>query len=46
MPPKSRVLYKEISPKRDDGGGNQGGTYLVHYDLVNLYDNQKNFLVY
>lgn len=40
MPSQSRLVYKDVSTKHDKSNG----TYLTQYDLVNFYDNRKNFL--
>ncbi len=40
MPPKSRLVYKDMSTRHD----RSSGTYLTQYDLVNFYDNRKNLL--
>lgn len=40
MPPRSRLVYKDMSAKHNKSKG----TYLAQYDLVNFYDNRKNFL--
>jgi hypothetical protein len=39
MPSKSRLVFKEISNKQDRSNDNA----LISYDLVNIYDNRKNF---
>ncbi len=42
LPAKSRLICKEISNKENtvDGEGNP----LIIYDMINIYDNRKNFL--
>lgn len=40
MPPKSRLVYKDVSTRHD----RSHGVYLTRYDLVNFYDNRKNLL--
>ncbi|HJU13821.1 MAG TPA: hypothetical protein VJ792_05135 [Candidatus Nitrosotalea sp.] len=40
MPPKARLVYKDVSTRHDKSHG----TYLTQYDLVNFYDNRKNLL--
>lgn len=40
MPPRSRLVYKDVSAKHNKSKG----TYLAQYDLVNFYDNRKNLL--
>lgn len=39
MPSKSRLIFKEISNRQDRNDGNA----LMSYDLVNIYDNRKNY---
>ncbi len=41
MPPKSRLVFKEISTKRK---GSNSDHVTTSYDLINIYDNRKNFL--
>ncbi len=40
MPPRSRLVYKDISTKHSKSKD----TFLAQYDLVNFYDNRKNLL--
>ncbi len=40
MPPRSRLVYKDVTAKHNKSRG----TYLAQYDLVNFYDNRKNLL--
>ncbi len=40
MPPRSRLVYKDMSTKHNKSKE----VYLAQYDLVNFYDNRKNFL--
>jgi len=40
MPSQSRLVYKDVSTKHNKSNG----AYLTQYDLVNFYDNRKNFL--
>jgi hypothetical protein len=40
MPFQSRMIYKDVSISHDK----TTGTYMTQYDLVNFYDNRKNFL--
>jgi hypothetical protein len=40
MPPKSRLIFKEISTSHDK----RHNADLTEYELVNIYDNRKNFL--
>lgn len=39
MPSKSRLIYKEIS----NNANNENNRVVTNYDLVNIYDNRKNF---
>jgi hypothetical protein len=39
MPPKSRLIYKEIANNTDSNNNH----IITNYDLVNIYDNRKNF---
>jgi hypothetical protein len=39
MPSKSRLIYKEIASNT----GSNNNHVLINYDLVNIYDNRKNF---
>lgn len=38
MPPKSRLIYKETT------SNSSNNRVVTNYDLVNIYDNRKNFL--
>ncbi len=40
MPFQSRMIYKDVSTSYDKAKG----TYMTQYDLVNFYDNRKNFM--
>lgn len=40
MPPRSRLVYKDVSTRHNKSKD----TYLAQYDLVNFYDNRKNLL--
>lgn len=40
-PARSRLIFKEIS--HHDHGANNNNRLVVTYDLVNIYDNRKNF---
>ncbi len=40
MPSHSRMVYKDVSVRHDKSSGK----YMTQYDLVNFYDNRKNFL--
>lgn len=40
MPSHARMVYKDASARQDKSSGK----YLTQYDLVNFYDNRKNFL--
>ena len=39
MPPKSRLIYKEIANNTDSNNNH----VITNYDLINIYDNRKNF---